>query len=64
MGKLLNIEKGKEAEIFKQMDNDGTTPDADDDPRCDGDMKLCATGGGDISWDEFLLFFSQRLNQF
>jgi Leucine-rich repeat (LRR) protein len=43
VGKLLSIEKGKEEELFAEMDNDG---------------------GGDISWDEFLLFFSQRLNQY
>lgn len=43
MRKILAVEKGKEAELFAEMDEDA---------------------GGDISWDEFLLFFSQRLNDF
>jgi len=43
MRKILGVQKGKEAELFSEMDEDG---------------------GGDISWDEFLLFFGQRLNDF
>jgi len=43
MRKILGVEKGKETELFAEMDEDA---------------------GGDISWDEFLLFFSQRLNDF
>ena len=41
--RLLGVQKGKEADLFDEMDEDG---------------------GGDISWDEFLLFFGQRLNDF
>ena len=43
MRRSLGVVKGKEAELFLEMDEDA---------------------GGDISWDEFLLFFSQRLNDF
>lgn len=43
MRRILGVQKGKEALLFAEMDEDG---------------------GGDISWDEFLLFFSQRLNDF
>ena len=63
VGKLLSIEKGKEEELFAEMDNDGKHNAYQDYAFATFHICICQ-GGGDISWDEFLLFFSQRLNQY